>query len=64
MPLPLVYKKRGFRHFLNLALRLARFASKHQANIREEGPAGTDEVVDALIALIPLLLELREPGPN
>lgn len=64
MPLPLVYKKRGWRQFLNLAIRLCRFAAKHQTNIKEEGPSGTDALVDTLITLLPTLLSLREPGPD
>jgi len=64
MPLPLVYKKRGYRNFLNLAIRLGRFTSKHQANIKAEGPAGVDTLVDALILILSLLESLREPGPD
>lgn len=64
MPLPLVYKKRGYRNFLNLAIRLARFTAKHQKNIEEEGPAGVDQTVAQLLAVLNLLISLREPGPG
>lgn len=64
MPLPLVYKKRGWRQFLNLAILLGRFATKYQQNIKAEGPAGSDALVDTLITTLDLLISLRQPGPN
>lgn len=58
------YKKRGWRQFLNLAIRLSRFASKYQQNIKEEGPSQTDELLSKLLDILALLIALREPGPN
>lgn len=58
------YKKRGWRQFLNLAIRLSRFTSKHQQNIKDEGPAETDALLLALINILAQLIALQEPGPN
>lgn len=62
--MPAVYKKRGYREFLNLAIRLCRFTEKWQANIKAEGPAQTDALVDSLLNILLLLISLRQPGPN
>jgi hypothetical protein len=58
------YKKRGYRQFLNLALRLARFASKYQTNIKDEGPPELDALMGTIIALLPLIESLILPGPE
>lgn len=58
------YKKRGYREFLNKSIRLARFASKYQQNIKQEAPANTDPLVDLLVTLLIDLLAQRLPGPE